>query len=99
MSTAGPGWCRDAPWFADMLVRGTRPLLATVIEIDEVFHHCSKAFLRSRLWDPASWEPGTVATRACIAQTLERPTESLADLERYYGPAYDAGLYPDARQH
>ena len=85
---------RDAPFFDDMVVRGSRPLLATVVEIDEVFHHCSKAFLRSQVWDPATWDPTAVAARPCIAQTLERPGESLADLERYYGPDYEAGLYP-----
>ena len=40
-----------------MLVRGSRPLLALVVEVEEVFHHCAKAFLRSELWDPASWRP------------------------------------------
>lgn len=73
---------RDAPLFDRMVVRGTRPLLATVVDIDEVFHHCSKALLRSRLWDPATWEPTAVASRPRIARTLERPGESLADLER-----------------
>ncbi len=89
---------RDAPFFDEMLVRGTRPLLATVVEVDEVFHHCSKALLRSQLWDPNSWHPSAVASRACIAQTLERPEQSLAELERYYGPDYAAGLYPGSAE-
>ena len=33
------------------------PLLAIVVEIDELFLHCAKAFLRSSLWDTATW-PG-----------------------------------------
>jgi uncharacterized protein len=84
---------REAPFFDDMIVRGNRPRLALVVEVDEVFFHCSKAFLRSKLWDPSSWEPGAVASRAEIAQRLERPTESLAALTEYYGPSYEAGLY------
>jgi hypothetical protein len=28
-----------------------------------------------------------------IAQTLERPDDTLEDLERYYGPSYADGLY------
>ena len=34
-------------------VEGKTPKLGLLIEIDEVFTHCSKAFLRSQLWDPA----------------------------------------------
>ena len=34
-------------------VEGNVPKLALRIEIDQVFTHCSKAFLRARLWDPA----------------------------------------------
>lgn len=33
-----------------------RPTTAIVIRTDEVFMHCAKAFRRSNLWDPASWE-------------------------------------------
>ena len=35
------------------VVEGKTPKLGLLIEIDEVFTHCSKAFLRSQLWDPA----------------------------------------------
>ena len=34
------------------VVEGKTPKLGLLIEIDEVFTHCSKAFLRSQLWDP-----------------------------------------------
>src|SRR6476620_11592715 len=39
----------DAPWFDDMVVEGHRPVLALVVEVDEVFGHCAKAFMRSQL--------------------------------------------------
>lgn len=32
-----------------------RPKLAVVIEVDAVFIHCAKAFRRSGLWDPTTW--------------------------------------------
>jgi uncharacterized protein len=38
-------------------VEGKVPKLALRIEIDQVFTHCSKAFLRARLWDPGSFVP------------------------------------------
>ncbi|MFN3507815.1 MAG: pyridoxamine 5'-phosphate oxidase family protein [Allorhizobium sp.] len=37
-----------------MAVGGRVPKLAIVVQIDEVFLHCAKAFRRSHLWDPAS---------------------------------------------
>lgn len=36
---------------------GKPPKSAIVVRADEVFAHCPKAFVRSRLWDPATW-PG-----------------------------------------
>jgi PPOX class probable FMN-dependent enzyme len=84
---------REAPFFDDMIVKGHRPKLALLVEIDEIFHHCSKAFLRSALWKPETWQPDVVESRAKIAQTLEIPDESLESLERYYGPEYAKKLY------
>jgi len=84
---------RDAPFFDDMVVRGHRPLLALVIEIDEVFFHCSKAFLRSEAWDPAAWTPDAAPRRAVIAHAVESAGDSLDELEAYYGPSYAERLY------
>ncbi|MER7081421.1 pyridoxamine 5'-phosphate oxidase family protein [Saccharopolyspora kobensis] len=84
---------REAPFFDDMVVRGHRPALAMVVEIDEIFHHCAKAFLRSGLWKPETWQPDSVPSRPQIAKLMERPEESLAELERYYGPRYAEHLY------
>jgi PPOX class probable FMN-dependent enzyme len=87
-----------APFFDEMAVRGSRPLLAMVVDVEQVFFHCAKAFLRSQLWDHATWDPAAVPSRPRIAQQLERPDDSLEELERYYGPAYLAGLYPTAAE-
>jgi PPOX class probable FMN-dependent enzyme len=83
----------DAPFFDDMVVRGHRPVLALVVDIDAVFHHCSKAFLRSQLWEPETWDPTAVPRRAVLAQQLERPDETVAELDEYYGPSYAAKIY------
>ena len=83
----------DAPWFDDMVVKGHRPVLALVVEVEEVFHHCAKAFMRSRLWHPETWDPMAVGSRPQIAKALERPEDSIEELERYYGTQYSTGLY------
>ena len=83
----------DAPWFDAMRVKGARPILALVVEVEEVFTHCAKAFLRSRLWHPETWDPADVPPRAVIAHTFERADQSLAEVEEHYGPAYAERLY------
>ena len=84
---------RDAGYFDRMMVKGHRPVLALEVEIEEVFYHCSKAFLRSELWRPETWDPAVAPSRAQIAKALERPDDDLAEIERYYGPAYADTIY------
>nr|WP_218849593.1 MSMEG_1061 family FMN-dependent PPOX-type flavoprotein [Nocardioides perillae] len=84
----------DAPFLDEMVVQGHRPVLALVVDVEEVFFHCAKAFLRSGLWDPATWDPtGTVPRRAVIAAEVERRGTPVEELDRYYGPSYAEGLY------
>lgn len=83
----------DAPFFDEMVVKGHRPILALVVDIDEIFHHCAKAFLRSQLWSPETWHAERVAPRAVIAQALEPSSMSLDELASYYGPSYAEKLY------
>ncbi|GGO44663.1 phosphohydrolase [Streptomyces daqingensis] len=84
---------REAPFLDSMTVRGHRPAVALVVEIEEIFHHCSKAFLRSSTWDPGTWRPDALPGRARISKALERPDEPLAVLEEHYGPSYAERLY------
>lgn len=84
---------RDAPWFDDMVVKGHRPVLAVVVEIEQIFYHCAKAFLRSALWQPETWQPDVLPSRARLIKEVETPAESLAELERHYGPEYAKKIY------
>jgi len=85
----------SAPFFDEMLVKGHRPILAVVVEIEEIFFHCAKAFLRSGLWKPETWDPNSVVPRrAVIANAVERSDMTLEELEEYYKPEnYNKGLY------
>ena len=85
---------RDADLLDRMVVRGNRPLLAMLVEVESVFFHCAKAFLRSQLWEPATWAPEALPPRAAIAKAQEARDVDLAELERHYGERYAAGLYP-----
>ncbi|RIX28865.1 pyridoxamine 5'-phosphate oxidase family protein [Amnibacterium setariae] len=85
----------EAPFFDDLVVKGHRPVLAVVVEIEELFFHCAKAFMRSGLWDPATWDPdGLVPRRAVVAKQVEPDGRTVEQLDDYYRPEnYGAGLY------
>jgi PPOX class probable FMN-dependent enzyme len=85
---------RDAPFFDDLAVRGRRPVLAVLIEVRQIFFHCPKAFLRSRLWQPDSWEPDALPSHATLIKRVQDTPETLEELEEYYAVAnYSRGLY------
>jgi len=84
---------RDAPLLDSMTVQGHRPSLAVLVAIEQIFYHCAKAFLRSQLWSPQTWTPEALPSRARLVKEVEAPTESLPDLERYYGPEYARRIY------
>lgn len=86
----------DAPWFDELVVKGHRPLLAMVVEIEQLFYHCSKAFLRSQLWQPESWGAPDLPSRATIARDVERAPGTAEELAAYYGPAYAERLYVES---
>jgi PPOX class probable FMN-dependent enzyme len=73
----------DAEYFDDMVVQGKRPILALEIDVEEVFFHCAKAFLRSDTWKPESWNPTAVPSAARLAQSFKTDV-SLDELEKYY---------------
>jgi PPOX class probable FMN-dependent enzyme len=84
---------RDAPFFDAMVVNGHRPVLAVVVEIEQIFFHCPKSFLRSDLWKPQTWQPDALPSHATLVKDVQTTPETLEELERYYGPEYVAGLY------
>jgi hypothetical protein len=46
------------------------------VEAEEVYAHCPKAFVRSRLWDPDSWpDPATLPTSAEVSLAHQRDPE------------------------
>ena len=85
---------RDAPFFADMAVRGSRPIMALVLDIDQIFFHCAKAFMRSQLWQRESWQPGTLPSPAALVKAVQDTPETLEELQDYYAPEnYSKLLY------
>ncbi|WP_329520342.1 pyridoxamine 5'-phosphate oxidase family protein [Spirillospora sp. NBC_01491] len=84
---------REAPFFDAMTVKGHRPRLALVVDIEQIFFHCAKAFMRSALWKPETWEPDALPSHARLVKEVQRIDQSLEELEHYYGAAYAKKLY------
>jgi uncharacterized protein len=52
---------------------GKPPATAIVIEAEEVYAHCPKAFVRSKLWNPDSWpDPAGLPTPAEVSVAHQR---------------------------
>ena len=64
--------------------RGLDAMLAIVVEIDYAFFHCSKAYLRSRLWEPESWTLGKDQYQVSMSHYFANSEEDLARLDSEY---------------
>ncbi|MEU7859739.1 pyridoxamine 5'-phosphate oxidase family protein [Nonomuraea sp. NPDC049141] len=84
---------REAPFFDDMIVKGHRPQLALVVEIEQIFFHCAKAFLRSALWKPDRWPEDSLPSHATLVKDVQKVEETIEQLENYYGETYAKKLY------
>lgn len=84
---------RDAPYFDRMVVKGHRPILAVEVEIEQIFFHCAKAFLRSEIWKPETWNPGVLPSHPKLVKEVQSTPETLEELEAYYGEQYLKQLY------
>lgn len=75
---------RDQTLLDQLAVDGRRPQLGIVVQVEEAYLHCAKAFLRSRLWDPTRHMPRSeMPTLARMIQDQIRPSDrSEADHQR-----------------
>ncbi len=95
----GRAYLSDEPaLLASMAVNGRAPSLAIVVEVEEAFLHCAKAFKRSKLWQPASLQDRKALpslTRMILAQAGEKemPEEELQRLDERLENHYRTGLY------
>ncbi|MCH7232687.1 pyridoxamine 5'-phosphate oxidase family protein [Glycomyces sp. L485] len=82
-----------APFFGGMIVKGHKPILALVVEIDTIFFHCGKASMRSGIWKPETWTPDALPSHAQMVKETQPVEETLDQLVEYYGEQYEKQLY------
>ena len=85
----------DVTLLEALAVEGKTPKLALLIEVDEVFTHCSKAFIRSDLWNPEQHiERDALPSQGAILRSLNPDIDAKQyDVERAERYARREGLY------
>ena len=76
----------DPDLLATMAIKGRPPILALVIEANEVMFHCGKSVIRSKLWSPKDWPQ--IDDLASYAECLGDQTtsdETVAQMEARFG--------------
>jgi hypothetical protein len=93
---------RDPALLAACEVDGRRPWFVVDVAVHQVFSHCGKAFVRSRLWEPATW-PDPLAVRSpshSIAGLAEEERRDEADVRRQVEASYVPDvLYGETAPH
>lgn len=86
---------RDQELLESMSWRGKVPAIATAVEVEELFFHCGKAFIRSKLWKPEEWgDISDIATFGKILLDQPKLTDTTAEqLDCYLEDAYQKTLY------
>lgn len=71
---------RDPELREQLAMLGKPAELAVIVAIDEVFTHCARSILRSRLWQPESWPDTdsipTLAAMMAEQKNLQAPDET-----------------------
>jgi len=75
----------DAALLAPCIIEGKPPKLGIIVDIEEAYTQCSKAFLRSRMWDPSTFVERT---------SLPSAGEIMRAVQ---GESFDADGYDQAR--
>ena len=85
---------RDPALMERMAVRGKPAKLAIRVHVEECFHHCAKAFIRSQLWKTETWPERMKVSFGKIAANLGRiPDEVAPKLDEAVEQDYRDNLY------
>jgi uncharacterized protein len=86
---------KDSEILESMAVKGKTPLVGIAVDVDECFIHCAKAFIRSGLWDPSTWQDEgllpSVAT--IISDHVNLPNTTAREVEQRLKESYKVRLY------
>ncbi|WP_128658572.1 MSMEG_1061 family FMN-dependent PPOX-type flavoprotein [Paenibacillus sp. 598K] len=83
---------KDPSLLEKMAVKGKPPLVGIYVEVEECYLHCGKAFLRSSLWSPDTWNrPSNSLDSAAIL--AKHTNSSKEDMVSLLNESYTKRLY------
>jgi hypothetical protein len=82
----------DPELLARLAARGKPALLAIRVHVEECFHHCAKAFIRSKLWKPESWQERLKISFGAMAAKRMKLSDDVA-------AKFDAAVEDDYRNN
>ena len=69
--------------------RGQPALLAIRVRVEQCFFHCARAFLRSQLWNPATWPaPQRISFGTLLAAKLGAEPQVAAQIDQVIADSY-----------
>lgn len=84
----------DVPLRQSMAINGRVPALAMIVDIREVYFHCSRCMVRSSLWQPEHWpETKDLPSMAQIIVDQSDGSEDLDQLSAYIRKTETTDLY------
>ncbi|MBM2009522.1 pyridoxamine 5'-phosphate oxidase family protein [Sulfitobacter pseudonitzschiae] len=84
----------DAELCGQMHVNNRPALAVCVVKVREVYMHCAKAFIRSRLWSPDTWSMRTeMPTLGEMLKDQARLSASAAEFDGVLDEAYKTTLW------
>lgn len=75
-----------------LAARGKPAVLAIRVQVEECFHHCAKAFIRSKLWKPDSWSERLKISFGRMAANAMKADDEVAR-------SFDAAVERDYREN
>ena len=73
---------------------GRLPISVMTVKVQEVYLHCAKAFMRSELWNPATFmERSSFPSFGAMLKDHAALEDSAADIDRHLAERYKATLY------
>jgi uncharacterized protein len=86
---------KDEKLLERLAVKEKKPLLGIMVEVEECYIHCAKAFKRSGLWEPGSWSAQSELPSAAkiISDHAQMPGHSTDSIQESLNESYIKRLY------